>query len=140
MCCGDVLSPWSGLRPLIHNLEDDANGGGGAKGLVRSHLVFASPRGLMTIVGGKWITHRKMTEECVGETIKGLGLEGRLKTVGQGKIGLDCVTEKLKLVDDEGWSRNAFIGLIQRASYPHSFIIVMEPDEKSTCIIRNRNK
>jgi len=74
---------------------------------VRNHIIHVSPEsGLVTIAGGKWTTYRKMAEETVDVAVKQFGLEGKVKT--------GCVTDKLRLVGSEGWSRNMFIGLIQR--------------------------
>lgn len=100
---GDVLSAWSGLRPLVKNVDAD---GKGTQGLVRSHMVTVSKTGLVTVAGGKWTTYRKMAEEGVDEAIKVFGLENKVKS--------ECVTEGLRLVGSDGWNRNMFIGLIQR--------------------------
>ena len=50
---GDVLSAWSGIRPLVKdpNKED-------TQSLVRNHIIHVSPSGLVTIAGGKWTTYR----------------------------------------------------------------------------------
>jgi len=98
---GDVLSAWSGLRPLVRNPS-----AGRTEGLVRSHLIHVSDSGLLTIAGGKWTTYRAMAEETVNVAIKTFGLEGRVRN--------ECVTEHLRLVGSEGWSRTMFIGLIQQ--------------------------
>ncbi|RXW21353.1 hypothetical protein EST38_g4501 [Candolleomyces aberdarensis] len=101
---GDVLSAWSGLRPLVR--DPSSAEGKGTAGLVRSHLTHLSPSGLLTIAGGKWTTYRKMAEETVDEAVKVFGLERKVKTKG-------CVTDNVRLVGSDGWSRNMFIGLIQ---------------------------
>ncbi|KAG8214396.1 FAD dependent oxidoreductase-domain-containing protein [Butyriboletus roseoflavus] len=62
---GDVLSAWSGLRPLI-----SAGSEGGTEGLVRNHLVRVDPSGLITIAGGKWTTYRAMAEETVDRAVE----------------------------------------------------------------------
>jgi len=51
---GDVLSAWSGLRPLVK--DPDAKD---TQSLVRNHLINISKSGLLTIAGGKWTTYRK---------------------------------------------------------------------------------
>jgi len=56
----DILSSWSGLRPLVVN-EDIEN----TKELVREHYITSSNSGLVSIVGGKWTTYRKMGEEVL---------------------------------------------------------------------------
>ncbi|KAJ7684515.1 FAD dependent oxidoreductase-domain-containing protein [Mycena polygramma] len=98
---GDVLSAWSGLRPLVRN-PDAAS----TEGLVRNHMIHVTESGLLTIAGGKWTTYRAMAEETVDEAVKVFGLEGRVKS--------GCITDTLRLVGSDGWSRNMFIGLIQR--------------------------
>jgi glycerol-3-phosphate dehydrogenase len=103
---GDVLSAWSGLRPLIRD-PNSSN----SKDLVRSHIVTVSPSGLLTIAGGKWTTYRRMAEEAVDEAFKvfpGLKREGVSET---------CRTERVRLVGSEEWSKTMFIRLIQRVSF-----------------------
>ena len=76
------------------------------EGLVRNHMIYVSPNGLLTIAGGKWTTYREMAEETVDRAIKEFGLEG--------KVTSGCVTKQLRLIGSDGWSKNMFIGLIQR--------------------------
>lgn len=71
-------------------------------------MIHVSDSGLLTIAGGKWTTYRAMAEETVDEAVKAFGLQGRVKS--------GCVTEHVKLVGSDGWSRNMFIGLTQRVS------------------------
>ncbi|KAH3686818.1 hypothetical protein WICPIJ_002215 [Wickerhamomyces pijperi] len=69
----DVLSAWSGIRPLVRdprNIKDGEENVGGTQNLVRNHLIFTSPTGLTTIAGGKWTTYREMAEETVNEVVK----------------------------------------------------------------------
>lgn len=56
----DVLSVFAGLRPLV-------KGSSGAKtaALSRDHLITVSDSRLITIVGGKWTTYRKMAEDVI---------------------------------------------------------------------------
>lgn len=61
---GDVLSAWSGLRPLI-----SAESESGTEWLVRNHVVRVAPSGLITIAGGKWTTYRAMAEETVDKAV-----------------------------------------------------------------------
>ena len=56
---GDVLSVWSGLRPLVKQ------GGGPTSKLSRDHTVRVSKTGLVTVTGGKWTTYRRMGEDAV---------------------------------------------------------------------------
>ncbi|KAI0736251.1 DAO-domain-containing protein [Fomitopsis betulina] len=96
---GDVLSAWSGLRPLVRNPNSAST-----EGLVRNHMIHVSDSGLLTIAGGKWTTYRAMAEETVDKAVEVFALKPRN----------GCVTETLRLIGSEGWSRNMFIGLIQR--------------------------
>jgi glycerol-3-phosphate dehydrogenase len=61
----DVLSVFAGLRPLAATEE-----GGKTKEISRSHKIFTSDSGLLTMVGGKWTTFRKMGEDLVNKTEK----------------------------------------------------------------------
>ncbi|MDR0380130.1 MAG: FAD-dependent oxidoreductase, partial [Candidatus Accumulibacter sp.] len=66
---GDVLSAWSGLRPLV-KFDENAS----TAQLVREHLLMVSPSGLITMAGGKWTSYRKMAEEAVDQAISSAGL------------------------------------------------------------------
>lgn len=62
----DVLSVFAGLRPLAAS-----NGKGNkTKEISRSHKIYTSASGLLTIVGGKWTTFRKMGEDLVDRAEK----------------------------------------------------------------------
>jgi len=69
-------------------------------------MIHVSNSGLLTIAGGKWITYRAMAEETVDEAVKVFGLEN--------KVTNGCVTDRVRLIGSDGWSRNMFIGLTQR--------------------------
>ncbi|MCH8826784.1 MAG: glycerol-3-phosphate dehydrogenase/oxidase [Chloroflexi bacterium] len=78
---GDVRSVFAGIRPLLA-------GSGGAKtsSLSRSHAVFTSENGLVTVAGGKWTTYRQMAEDAVNRAAVVGGLARRT-----------CVTSDLRL-------------------------------------------
>ena len=61
----DVLSVFSGLRPLAKPEGD----GKSTKEISRHHKVMISQSGLITIIGGKWTTYRKMAEDTVDNAI-----------------------------------------------------------------------
>ncbi len=77
---GDVLSVFAGQRPLVRG--DDAD----TKKISREHAVVVSNSGLVTILGGKWTTYRKMAEDTLADAIAVGGLPMR-----------PCVTESLRL-------------------------------------------
>src|SRR5262245_26112597 len=84
----DVLSVFAGQRPLVQPLSGGA-GRGRTKSISREHSVIVSDAGLVTIVGGKWTTYRKMAQDTVDDAIAIGDLKPRA-----------CVTEKLRL---HGW-------------------------------------
>lgn len=57
----DVKSVFSGLRPLAAP-EDN---GSATKEISRHHKVTVSTSGLVSILGGKWTTYRKMSEDLI---------------------------------------------------------------------------
>lgn len=58
-----VISSFAGLRPLA-----DVNGNPSASS--RDHFIVRSLSGLVTLLGGKYTTHRKMAEEVVDLLVK----------------------------------------------------------------------
>jgi|SRR5579871_2258146 len=61
----DVLATWSGLRPLVKPKTNTLN----TAAISRDHIIDVSPARLITIVGGKWTTYRKMAEDVVDVAI-----------------------------------------------------------------------
>ena len=57
-----VIGTWAGLRPLIAP-EDSRN----ASAVSREHEIFVSPKGLLTICGGKLTTARVMGEQVINK-------------------------------------------------------------------------
>ncbi|NND63298.1 MAG: glycerol-3-phosphate dehydrogenase/oxidase [Flavobacteriaceae bacterium] len=66
----DVLSVFSGLRPLAKPKKDETN----TKEVSRSHKIIVD-NNLVSIVGGKWTTYRKMAEDVVDKVIETYGYE-----------------------------------------------------------------
>lgn len=65
----EVLSVWSGLRPLVRK------GGGATSKLSRDHTILVRPSGLVTITGGKWTTYRRMGEDVINRAAEVGGLK-----------------------------------------------------------------
>ena len=78
---GDALSVFAGLRPLVRG-----EGATDTKKVSREHEVFVSRSGLVTVLGGKWTTYRKMAEDTLADAIAVGGLRPRA-----------CATETLPL-------------------------------------------
>ncbi len=57
----DVLSVFAGLRPLAATGDESAK----TKEISRSHKIIISSSGLISVVGGKWTTYRKMAEDTL---------------------------------------------------------------------------
>ncbi len=83
----DILSVFAGLRPLF----TEKTAARVTKAISREHAVLVSDAGLVTLVGGKWTTYRKMAEDCVDDAAEVGGLEARA-----------CITQNLRL---HGWLR-----------------------------------
>lgn len=60
----DILSVFSGIRPLV-KASEDAN----TAQLSRDHTISISKKGLITIAGGKWTTCRHMAEDLVDNAL-----------------------------------------------------------------------
>jgi glycerol-3-phosphate dehydrogenase len=72
----DVLSIWSGLRPLVQNTSADST-----KSISREHTIEIAANGLLTIVGGKWTTYRAMSEDVLLHAIEAKRLSAATTTV-----------------------------------------------------------
>tara|TARA_B100000965_G_scaffold347865_1_gene320167 strand:+ start:5492 stop:7051 length:1560 start_codon:yes stop_codon:yes gene_type:complete len=68
----DVQSIFAGLRPLVR-----AKGVQETKALSREHTILVSDSRLITIVGGKWTTYRKMAEDVINRAEKVVNLGTR---------------------------------------------------------------
>jgi glycerol-3-phosphate dehydrogenase len=58
----NIISTYAGYRPLIKSRKSDA---AATAKLSRSHSVLQSPSGLVSIVGGKLTTYRRMAQDTV---------------------------------------------------------------------------
>jgi len=93
----DVLSTWSGLRPLLK--PDDENAG--ASAVSREHEIYESP-GFITIAGGKLTTFRLMAAQVVDRALPQLGVTTKSPTANRplpGSQGLDGSDEALDTLE-----------------------------------------
>lgn len=79
----DVLCIFAGLRPLAADPENT----GATKEVSRRHKITVSASGLLSVVGGKWTTYRRMAEETIDKAIS-LGVLEKRKSVTK-EIRLD---------------------------------------------------
>jgi glycerol-3-phosphate dehydrogenase len=77
----DVLGSFAGLRPLL------AGAGGTTADLSRDHRILERADGLLTIVGGKLTTYRRMAEDVVDRVIARRGTGGASVTARQPLVG-----------------------------------------------------
>ena len=84
----DILSVFSGLRPLVKPEGNIRS----TKEISRHHNVMISSSGLITVIGGKWTTYRKMAEDTINNAI----ILGRLKAS-------PCITDNLPIF---GYDKN----------------------------------
>lgn len=79
----DVLSSWSGIRPLIKPSNEQSS-----QQVVREHQIVKSSSNLISIAGGKWTTYRKMAEQLIDFVVDSNLIEKRKA----------CQTKDLKVV------------------------------------------
>ncbi len=79
----EVLGTWAGLRPLVGGTE----GTGRTADLSRRHSVRVSPSGLVSIVGGKLTTYRKMAADAVDEALDVRRAAGDRPLAGRSRTG-----------------------------------------------------
>lgn len=62
----DILSVFAGLRPLAATEGHTEK----TKEISRSHKILLSTSGLVSVIGGKWTTYRKMAEDTLDKVIR----------------------------------------------------------------------
>lgn len=78
----DVLSVFAGLRPLAASDDNTEK----TKEISRGHKVIISNSGLVSVIGGKWTTYRKMAEDTLSKISRNKMLPFK-----------NCITENLKI-------------------------------------------
>jgi glycerol-3-phosphate dehydrogenase len=103
----DVVGAFAGLRPLLDTGQDTGQDSGRDTGrgetadLSRSHAVLTSPDGMVTVVGGKLTTYRRMAQDAVDAALAAAGLDRR-----------PCRTRRLPLLGAA--DRATLAGLVAR--------------------------
>ena len=109
----DVISTWSGLRPLV--ADDEAS----TYQTSREHVVQADPRGVVTVAGGKLTTYRIMARQVVDAAVR--LLRGRATPAGRPSIGR-CRTKKAPLPGGVGIrkpkEREALLARLEASGLP----------------------
>ncbi|MEV6663869.1 glycerol-3-phosphate dehydrogenase/oxidase [Streptomyces nigra] len=65
----DVVGAFAGLRPLLDTTAEDGSATGRTADVSRRHAVLTSSEGVITIVGGKLTTYRRMAEDAVDAAV-----------------------------------------------------------------------
>jgi glycerol-3-phosphate dehydrogenase len=113
----DVLGTYAGLRPLV----DDRDGAPArTSDLSRRHAVIRGEGGLVSVVGGKLTTYRRMAQDAVDAAVDAGGLAGRaapcrtrdLPLVGAAvRQALAAVPAPRRLVERHGTEAPAVVAL-----------------------------
>lgn len=85
----DIISAWAGYRPLVTSRKSAQ----ASSRLSRTHAVLDGPGGMVTVVGGKLTTYRRMAQDTIDHIARQQG-----KPVAH-------ATERLPLSGSEGWPR-----------------------------------
>jgi len=97
---GDVMSAWSGIRPLVLDPSKP-----NTESIARNHIIDVSPSGLVTVAGGKWTTYRVMAQEAVDAAIS-----DNPEALGHAS---GCQTLGLLLEGGKDWTPTLYIRLVQ---------------------------
>ncbi|HEY8481863.1 MAG TPA: glycerol-3-phosphate dehydrogenase/oxidase [Spirillospora sp.] len=111
----DIVGAYAGLRPLL-----DAGGGRDTADISRRHAVLTSRDGVVTIVGGKLTTYRRMAQDAVDAAIRTRGLHAgpsrtaRLPLVGAApRERLDALDAPPRLVERYGAEAPSLVALAE---------------------------
>lgn len=94
----DILSAWSGIRPLVKDPDAKTT-----EEILRNHYIEVSKSKLVTITGGKWTSYRHMAEDVVDRVISEFSL----------KAG-PCITPDLKIAGGENFNSEDYKLLQQK--------------------------
>jgi len=98
----DALCIFAGLRPLAAVPDNPQS----TKEVSRRHKITLSPSGLLSIIGGKWTSYRRMAEDTINRGIKAGVLEKRKCITRNFRFyqGLSADTpERLKIYGDRAY-------------------------------------
>ncbi|MER5912452.1 glycerol-3-phosphate dehydrogenase/oxidase [Streptomyces sp. NPDC001982] len=70
----DVVGAFAGLRPLLDTTGADSGAPARTSDISRRHAVLTSPDGVITVVGGKLTTYRRMAQDAVDRAVAARGL------------------------------------------------------------------
>jgi glycerol-3-phosphate dehydrogenase len=82
----DISGVYAGLRPLLSGEQEETSQ------LSREHAISRSPRGMVSVAGGKYTTYRVMARDAVDAAVADLG-----------RHVPPCVTEHIPLLGADGY-------------------------------------
>jgi glycerol-3-phosphate dehydrogenase len=82
----DISGVYAGLRPLLSGEQEETSQ------LSREHAISNSPRGMVSVAGGKYTTYRLMARDAVDAAVRDLG-----------RHAPPCVTEHIPLLGADGY-------------------------------------
>lgn len=110
----DIRGSYAGLRPLLQTADDST------ADISRKHAVLTSPTGVITIVGGKLTTYRRMAQDAVDAAVTRAGLSAgpcrtrRLPLVGAvSGAARDRIDAPSTLIDRYGSEAAAILATAQ---------------------------
>jgi glycerol-3-phosphate dehydrogenase len=90
----DILSVFAGLRPLVKINNPNSK----TSSVSREHTIFVSDSNMITIIGGKWTTYRKMAEEVI-DTLSKINKD-QIKPCKTKNISLNLSSTKKEVISD----------------------------------------
>lgn len=91
----DVLSVFAGLRPLAAPRDEEAK----TREISRNHKIIVSDSKLITVIGGKWTTYRKMAQDMID------------RAVAEGLLGPSKSSTKTFRISQKGHAEQKAFGL-----------------------------
>jgi len=96
----DVKSAWSGLRPLVKDPKAPADGS--TAKLSRTHEIVVDSNGLVSVMGGKWTTYRRMAQDAMDQILQtrpDVHARGRCRTKNMRLLGSGDPSGKYSVED-----------------------------------------
>jgi glycerol-3-phosphate dehydrogenase len=95
----DVTAAWAGIRPLVAAAD-----GASTSAVARDHVVAVSSGGMISIVGGKLTSYRKMAEDAVDALVRREGTSRPCRTRDMMLAGADALEETQRALAASGLS------------------------------------
>jgi glycerol-3-phosphate dehydrogenase len=99
----DVLSVWTGIRPLVRDPSKAQT-----EKIVRKHLIKIDEDNLVSLTGGKWTIYRLMAEETIDKVIKHFNLTEKRP----------CLTSQFSILGSQGYTKATELDLALKLNVP----------------------